>query len=130
MDIKPKSQILQGFNMSAMTDVVFLLLIFIMISANFITPSGLDINLPKSAETTAVPTEVVVTITEGGDFYLNQEKILGNELNASLTKMLRGAGKKSVTIYSDKKADVELLVQVAGIASANDAKITIAALQE
>ncbi len=63
MDIKPRNQIETSFNFSSIADIIFLLLIFFMLTSSFVTPSGLPVNLPSSKTSNITMQKVNVTIT-------------------------------------------------------------------
>ncbi|MFT5640745.1 MAG: biopolymer transport protein ExbD [Cyclobacteriaceae bacterium] len=125
MNLQSKHKVEANFSMSSMTDIVFLLLIFFMLTASFITPSGLPVNLPSSKTSEIVLQKVSVTITAKGDYYINDQKINENQLEGSLRSSLTGK-KGVVVVHCDKSVPVEYLVKVAGIATALEAKVSIA----
>jgi biopolymer transport protein ExbD len=125
MDLKSKHKVDASFSMSSMTDVIFLLLIFFMLTSSFITPSGLKINLPSSKTSTIVMQKVSVTITEDLRYYVNDTRIAKSRLEFELTKALEGK-EGVVVLHIDKSVPTEYLVEIAGIATSLDAKVSIA----
>ncbi len=131
MDLKSKNKIEAGFNMSSMTDVIFLLLIFFMLTATFVTPSGLPVNLPKSKSSTTVLQKVSVTISKDLRFFVNGKETTRSGLERDLRVALEetkssGEQKGVVVLHIDSAVPVEELVSVAGIATQMKAKVTIA----
>ena len=125
MNLKSKHKVEAAFSMSSMTDVIFLLLIFFMLTASFITPSGLPVNLPSSKSSTIVLQKVSVTITKNLDYYVNDKKVNVNRLEMELKNSF--AGKEGlVVLHCDKEVPVEALVNVASIATSLEAKVSIA----
>ncbi len=125
MDLRPKNKIDASFSMSSMTDIVFLLLIFFMLTATFVTPSGLPVNLPTSKSSTIVLQKVSVTISSDLRYYVNDKLVNRNNLEMVLRNEL--AGKEGVVVlHVDKSVPTEHLVYVAGIATALEAKVSIA----
>ncbi|MEQ9375434.1 biopolymer transporter ExbD [Imperialibacter roseus] len=125
MDLRPKNKIDASFSMSSMTDIVFLLLIFFMLTATFVTPSGLPVNLPSSKSSTIVLQKVSVTISSDLRYYVNDKLVNRNNLEMVLRNEL--AGKEGVVVlHVDKSVPTEHLVYVAGIATALEAKVSIA----
>lgn len=111
--------------MSSMTDIIFLLLIFFMLTASFITPSGLPVNLPSSKNSSIVLQKVSVTITKNLDYYVNDKKISFNRLEMELRNSF--AGKEGlVVLHCDQDVPVNELVKVASIATSLEAKVSIA----
>ena len=129
MDLKSKHKINASFSMSSMTDIIFLLLIFFMLTASFITPSGLPVNLPSAKSSEIVLQKVSVTITKDLRYYVNDTKVNRGTLESVLKNSLAG-NKGIVVLHCDASVPVERLVEVAGIATSLKAKVSIAAKPE
>ncbi len=114
--------------MSSMTDIIFLLLIFFMLTSNFVTPTGLPVNLPSSKSSSIVMQKISVTITPDLKYYLNDREISISDLEPQLAALLQGTedGEGVVVLHVDKTVPVEHLVKVAGIATDLKAKVTLA----
>ena len=125
MDLKSKHKVNSAFSMSSMTDIVFLLLIFFMLTASFITPSGLPVNLPSSAASKIVMQKTSITITKELRYYINEKEVSLRNMERELSNELGGAEESSVTLHVDKTVDSEYLLKVAGIASKLKAKVTV-----
>jgi biopolymer transport protein ExbD len=125
MGLQSKHKVDPAFSMSSMTDIIFLLLIFFMLTSSFITPSGLPVNLPSSKSSTIVMQKVSVTITSDLQYYVNDKKVLGANLESSLKSELKEK-EGVVVLHVDKNVPVEHLVNVAGIATSLNAKVSIA----
>ena len=89
MAIKRKSKINPNFNMSSMTDIFFLLLLFFMISSTLINPNALKLLLPKSTNQTSDKPVTVVSIDKNYTFYLNEKVIPFSMLERRLVEELR-----------------------------------------
>lgn len=124
MDIKSKHEVNPNFSMSSMTDIVFLLLIFFMLTSSFITPSGLPVNLPSAAVGNIVSQSNSVTITADLKYYLNDNEVSINNLERELAKVATEIN-GSVAIHVDESVDTKHLVKVAGIAMKLKQKLTI-----
>ncbi|MDN4164060.1 biopolymer transporter ExbD [Cytophagales bacterium LB-30] len=125
MDLRSKNKVDASFSMSSMTDMVFLLLIFFMLTSSFVTPSGLPVNLPSSKSATIVLQKVSVTITAEKQYYVNDKKVSADNLESELSRELEGK-EGVVVLHVDKSVPVEYLVNVAGIATKLKAKVSIA----
>lgn len=68
MSLKRQQEILSGFSMASMTDVVFLLLVFFMVTSTFVFPTALEVNLPQSSEQTPLKPVTRVFIQADGAF--------------------------------------------------------------
>lgn len=116
--------------MSSMTDVVFLLLIFFMLTASFITPAGLPVNTPAAKTSEIVMQKVSVTITEDLRYAVNDKVVTYEELEQALTRALNTEEEGVVVLHCDAKVPVEELVRVAGIATSLKAKVSLATKPE
>ncbi len=125
MNISSKNKIDPSFNMSSMTDLIFLLLVFFMLTSSFVTPSGLPVNLPTSKASSIEVQKVSVTVTKGLQYYVNEKRITKATLEGELKSRLGGAG-GSVVLHIDKEVASEHLVYVAGLATSLEAKVVIA----
>jgi biopolymer transport protein ExbD len=130
MNFKSKNRINPEFSMSSMTDIIFLLLIFFMLTSNFVTPSGLPVSLPSSKTSTIVMQKVSVTITPDLQYFVNDRKVAYESIEPELENLLTGTaqGEGVVVMHVDKSVPVEYLVKVAGIATQLKAKVTLATL--
>ena len=96
MALGSKHKVEAMFSMASMTDIIFLLLVFFMLTSNFITPSGLQVNLPSSESTVVEMQKVSVTITEDLSFYVNNKKVS----RASVRSELRNALEAKVSVVA------------------------------
>ena len=129
MPLQSKNKIDAAFSMSSMTDVIFLLLIFFMLTSNFITPSGLPVNLPSSKKSEIVMQKLSITITSDLNFFVNDRQVDRAMVESALAAELKGK-EGVVVLHVDKSVPTEHLVYVAGIAAKLKAKVSIAATPE
>ncbi len=127
MDLRSRLKVDPTFSMSSMTDIIFLLLIFFMLTASFVTPSGLPINLPTSVSTTIVMQKVSVSITADLQYFVNTRRVERSQLQQVLSRELNGKG-GVVSLHIDKSVPSEHLVYVAGIATSLKAKVSVVAI--
>ena len=106
MGLQSKHKVNAAFSMSSMTDVIFLLLIFFMLTSTFITPSGLPVNLPSSKSSNIVMQRVSVTITPDKRFYINDQRVTRDLIEIELSKALQGK-EGVVVLHVDKSVPVE-----------------------
>ncbi|BDC98967.1 biopolymer transporter ExbD [Persicobacter psychrovividus] len=129
MGLQSKNKISSAFSMSSMTDIIFLLLIFFMLTSNFITPSGLPVNLPSSKKAEIVMQKLSITITKDLQYFVNDKKVDRAMVESTLAAELKGK-EGVVVLHVDKTVPTEHLVYVAGIAAKLKAKVSIAATPE
>ena len=125
MAFESKHKIDSSFSMSSMTDIVFLLLIFFMLTSNFITPSGLPVSLPSAKKSKIVMQKASITISKDLKYYINDRRITRSQIEQELRRELNGE-EAMVTLHIDKSVPTEYLVEVAGIAASLNAKVSIA----
>lgn len=125
MGLQSKHKVDAAFSMSSMTDIIFLLLIFFMLTSSFITPSGLPVNLPSSESSDIVMQEITVTVTKDLKFSVNDKIIPREQVKSELTSLLQNK-KGQVVLHIDKEVPVEHLVEIGGIAAGLEANVTIA----
>lgn len=123
--------------MASMTDLIFLLLIFFMLTSNLVTPTALPVNLPSSKKGIIEIQKVNITITKDLDYYVNDEKVSLANLESVLSRLLKGEGyvkgDKNVPVavlHIDKDVPVEYLVKVAEIVNSLGAKVSLATKPE
>ena len=125
MNLGSKNKIDAGFSMASMTDLIFLLLVFFMLTSSFVTPSGLPVNLPTSKSSTIEVQKVSVTVTKDLKYYINDKQVTQGTLEGELKSRLGGPN-GSVVLHIDKSVPSEHLVYVAGIATSLEAKVVVA----
>lgn len=125
MNLNSKNKIDPGFSMASMTDLIFLLLVFFMLTSSFVTPSGLPVSLPSSKASTIEVQKVSVTVTKDLQYYVNDKKVTRATLEGELKSRLGGPG-GSVVLHIDKSVASEHLVYVAGLATSLEAKVVVA----
>jgi len=100
-------------DISPLIDVVFLLLIFFMVSTTFLDEAGLPLDLPSSVSRGIKKQQnVVVTITGGGEIYVGENLADETNLTKTIEQQLQRSEKKEVIIKADKSARYELVYRV------------------
>jgi biopolymer transport protein ExbD len=125
MNLNTKHKVQAAFSMSSMTDIIFLLLIFFMLTASFVTPSGLPVNLPSSKSSTIVMQKVSVTITKDLRYFVDDQRTNIRRLPDDLAAALKGQ-EGVVVLHVDKSVPTEHLINVASIATSLKARVSVA----
>lgn len=100
-------------DLTPMLDVVFIMLIFFIVTASFIKESGIDVSRPDAV--TAVVQEranIVVAITETGAIWINRREVDRRAVRANIERLHAENPQGSVVITADEKADVGIMVEV------------------
>ncbi len=123
MEFQGRKKISTALNIAPLIDVVFQLLLFFMLTTNFITQPGIKLILPSAV--TAKPhldEDITVFITEDSELYLNKTKVAMEGLLGKLKPMVLSANKKTVIIKADEKINLGLAVKVMDIAKQAEAE--------
>lgn len=112
-----RSRSIIAMETSAMADIIFLLLIFFLLSSSFILRTEIPVNPPKSTSTvTEQDQPVVVTITKSGDVYVDEEKVTFTDLGTALGTRLASNPAKAVVVRGDESISLGRLVEVMDLA--------------
>jgi len=132
MALKHQNDMLATFSMASMTDVIFLLLVFFMVTSTFVFPTALDINLPQSSQQTPTKPSTMVFIDSLGNVsaaYAEGERLPfdGPELAEFLrTSLSQDTTQTAVAIYADAQVPYGRIVDVLSIGASNGIKMVLA----
>ena len=130
MAIKHGSKVDKSFASSAMTDLMFLLLIFMLIATTLINHNALKLALPKSSNQLKDKAITTVSIQQDGtayNYYVELERVDGIEgVERALKVRLAGQDEPTVSLHCDKSVAVDEVVKVMNIAKDNDYKLILA----
>lgn len=132
MALKRQQNMLDTFSMASMTDVVFLLLVFFMVTSAFVFPTALEIDLPQSRQQTPVKPSTRVFIDAEGNYYLSLENSEPVPVAAdSIALMIRGAAPAPdsippVAVYADAEVPYGKVVRLLNIGAEDSIKMVLA----
>ncbi|MBN2212790.1 MAG: biopolymer transporter ExbD [Bacteroidales bacterium] len=135
MSLSSRNKVSVQFSMSGMTDIVFLLLIFFMLTSTLVVPNALKLLLPQSNQQTAAKPVTTVSITKDIRFYLEKTEIPIADLEKELQRNLRAYRLKynedpTISLYADRNVPLEHVVKVMNIARRNNYKLILATSPE
>ena len=130
MAISSRNKVSVQFSMSGMTDIVFLLLIFFMLTSTLIAPNAIKLLLPKSSNQTVAKPEASVSITPDLNYYYGTRQISFSQLEPMLVKDLQYRKDPTVALHADKSVPVEYVVKVMNIARKHKFKVILATAPE
>lgn len=130
MALKRKNKVSASFSMSSMTDIVFLLLIFFMLTSTLVTTNALDLVLPKSNAQTVKKQRVSVSINENFEYFIDKEAVELKYMEAQLMDKLAGQEEQIIVLRVDKSVPIEHAVEVMDIAYRNKFKVVLATQQK
>ena len=126
MNLRGRNKITPEFNMSSMTDIVFLLLIFFMIASTLVTTNAIDILLPTASGKTENKKSTSISIQKDLVFYIDQKEVEVQNLESELFKLLKNETAPTLVLRAEKSVPVDYVVKVMDIANRNKYKIILA----
>ena len=127
MAISQKNKININFSSVGMTDVIFNLLIFFMLTSTLVHPTALKLLLPKGSTQTSAKPQTTVSITGDLRLFVEQQPVATVEdLEIILKQKLGNAPETYISLHADKTVPFESVVNVLNIAQANNYKLIIA----
>ncbi|MCC1484760.1 ExbD/TolR family protein [Winogradskyella immobilis] len=126
MNIRGRNKVTPEFNMSSMTDIVFLLLIFFMLASTLVTTNAIDIILPKASGKTENKQSVAVSIKKDLTYYIDQKRVGVSVLENQLISILSKQNTPTIVLRAEKSVPVENVVKVMDIANRNKFKVILA----
>ena len=126
MSLSSRNKVSVQFSMSGMTDIVFLLLIFFMITSTLIAPNALKLLLPQSKHQTAANTVTTISITRDATFYIETTRIDFSQLEQELQRRLVNEPEPTISLHVDENVPMKEVVKVMNIAKNNRYKLILA----
>ena len=126
MALSSRNKVSVQFSMSGMTDIVFLLLIFFMITSTLIAPNALKLLLPQSKHQTTANPITTVSITKDAQFYIETRRVSISELETELYNRLKDEPEPTVALHVDENVPMKEVVKVMNIAKDNRYKLILA----
>lgn len=133
MALKRQYDMTSLFSMASMTDVIFLLLIFFMVTSTFVFPTALEVNLPKSSEQTALKPSTRVFVDKNKVIYASfsddnsePQPMNLNQLVGFIQTMRAQRQEDFVAIYADEEVPYGTLVEILDIGAKNGLKMVLA----
>jgi biopolymer transport protein ExbD len=124
MKFKNRNKVSPEFSMSSMTDIVFLLLIFFMLTSN--APNALDMILPKAKGKSTNTQNVSVSVKKDLTYYINGKKVKSGEIERKLIALLGKKEKPTIMLRAEEGVPIEKAVLVMDIANRNKYKVILA----
>lgn len=100
-------------DMTPMLDVVFIMLIFFIVTASFVKEAGIDVNRPEASTAVAKPrATILVAISATNEVWINKRRVDIRQVQSNIEKLKAENPQGSVVIQADKEADVDTLIKV------------------
>ena len=131
MALKRQQDMMATFSMASMTDVIFLLLVFFLVTSTFVFPTALDINLPESAEQTPAKPTTRVFIDAESNFYVSYDYSellpVENDRLIDYLNVIRAQDPESgIALYADVAVPYGKVVEVLNLGAENSMKMVLA----
>ena len=134
MALKHRNKVNVTFSMASMTDIVFLLLLFFMITSTMVAPNALKLLLPQSNNQTAAKAITTISITADLKYYINEDgdlkRVAFTEIEPFLQKVIKQNDETYIALHADKSVPIEYVVNIMNIAKRNEIKMILATAPE
>ncbi len=126
MALKKGQKISASFSMSSMTDIIFLLLIFFMLTSTLVHPNALKLVLPQSKNQTSAKPQTSVSITADLRYYVETKRVAFSELEPALTAKLGQQPDMYIALHVDETVPMREVVKVMNLAKKHKYKLILA----
>jgi biopolymer transport protein ExbD len=134
MALRKRNKVDSGFSMASMSDLVFLLLIFFMITSTLVSPNALKLLLPQSSNQTNAKPLTTVSISKELNYYVNNKgkvvQINFPEIEPFLQQTLGNNPETYISLHAEKSVPIEEVVKIMNIAKRNNYKMILATSPE
>ncbi len=117
MSLKSRNKVEATFNLSSLADIIFLLLIFFLITSRIVTPNALPVKRPTSSQKTSVTPAARLTVNDRMEYFVDGEQVSFNGLAAALQAKVAGSEKPVVILDMDRSLSIQSLVELFDLAS-------------
>lgn len=131
MKLKRKSKAMEFFSMASMTDTIFLLLIFFMVSSTLVVPSALKVTLPRSSQQTTPRAITRIVLTSDLQYFVGMEgeedrAVTFEEIAPYLEMTKQANSDMYVALYADEEVPYREIVKLLNIAVENHYQMVLA----
>ena len=130
MAIRRVSKVDSGFSAASMTDMVFLLLMFVLMALTLVNPNALRLVLPKSTNNITEKPYTTVSITPDLRYYVETTEVGFGQLEATLQEKLAGKENPMISLHADENVPMKHVVPVMNIAKSNKYTLVLATSPE
>ncbi len=132
MEFEGRARIHSHLDIAPLIDIVFLLLVFFMLTSTFLVPEAIELELPESSSSNVAEiTPITVALNQTGELTLNGETIALEQLKAAIEPLLEQDSDAPITLKSDAQSEVQQLLSVMDeIRGAGGSNIALATMQK
>ncbi len=126
MALKRRAKVNASFSMSSMTDIVFLLLIFFMITSTMVHPNAIKLLIPKQATKKVVIEKFInARVSSNGSYYIDNKRVSESSLENSILNQFKSADKTYIKLRTDKNAPTGDVARLLDIAESHSIKVVL-----
>jgi biopolymer transport protein ExbD len=126
MALSTKNKVSVNFSSAGMSDIVFLLLLFFMLTSTLVHPTALKLLLPKGTTQTSARPMTTVSISKDLQYYIEEQPVSLENLEAALQAKVGSNPEIYVSVHADRSVPIEYVVNVMNIAVKNQYKLILA----
>lgn len=130
MALKSRNRIEVSYSVAGMTDIIFLLLLFFMLTSTMVAPNAIKLLLPQSNSQTPARPITTVSISKDITFYVERTPVDFSQLESSLRQKIGTNPDPVVAIHADRSVPIEYIVDVMNIAKRNNYRVILATSPE
>jgi len=127
MGLKKRSKVESGFSMSSMTDIVFLLLIFFMITSTMVTPpANKDLTLPISDHQVSAKPNTTISVTKDLKYFIQGDEVSFWRMERRLKEIMTAEPETYIALHVDESVPFSIVGKIRDIAIRNKYKLILA----
>jgi biopolymer transport protein ExbD len=130
MALRSRNKVEVGYSVAGMTDIIFLLLLFFMLTSTLVAPNAIKLLLPRSNSQASNRAITTVSITKDITFYLEKTRIDISQLEPLLQQKIGKTKDPTIAINAERSVPIEYIVDVMNIAKRNNYKVILATSPE
>jgi len=130
MALRSRNKVDVNYSVAGMTDIIFLLLLFFMLTSTMVAPNAIKLLLPQSNTQTDARAITTVSITADIRFFIESTPVDPASLEIALRAKMKDAKEPTIALHADKSVAVEHIVTVMNIARRNNYKVILATSPE
>jgi biopolymer transport protein ExbD len=130
MALRSRNKVEVSYSVAGMTDIIFLLLLFFVLTSTLISPNAVKLLLPQSNSQTPTRPITTVSITKDIVFYVEKTRIEMSQLEFMLQQKVGKTKDPTIAIHADRSVPIEYIVNVMNIAKRNNYKVILATSPE
>lgn len=130
MNLRGRNKVEATFNMSSLADIIFLLLIFFLITSRIVTPYATPVKRPASDQRKSATPVATITVNDKNQYFVDGEQVPFGGLGGKLSPKLREEQQPVVLLNMDRTLDIQKLVDIYDLASELQFELLLATERE